>query len=133
MSFFHIDESIGNPIWAVNRRTDLYLYQDYDIDLIRSSDMGTLGSRLSACRAESGYTQKEVCARTGIKQGPLSELENDKYPTSSFVPHLAELYGVEALWLAEGRGKKTRSLSNLQPAPPSSPSPSPPCAGFFSP
>ena len=79
--------------------------------------MGTLGSRLAACRAESGYTQKEVCTRTGIKQGTLSELENDKYPTSSFIPHLAELYGVEALWLAEGRGRKTRGES-LQSVPP---------------
>ena len=68
--------------------------------------MSTLGNRLRACRKGSGYTQTDVCARIGIKQGTLSELENDKYPTSSYVPHFAKLYGVEAMWLATGRGPK---------------------------
>ena len=97
---FHIASIIGTPINIVNRKTESVLYQN--------SDMGTLGQRLKACRKESGLKQAEVCSRIGIGQGTLSELENDKYPTSSFVPHFAALYGVEALWLAEGRDPKSR-------------------------
>lgn len=79
--------------------------------------MSTLGSRLKACRKESGLKQEAVCARVGISQGTLSELENDKYPTSSFVPHFAILYGVEAMWLAEGRGSKIRSSAKNKELP----------------
>lgn len=84
----------------LNRQTDSSLHQNID--------MTTFGTRLRACRKGKSLTQKEVCMRVGIKQGTLSELENDKYPTSTYTPHLASLYGVEALWLAEGRGKKLR-------------------------
>lgn len=98
---FHMATIIGSPIQNGNRKTEPSLYQN--------SDMGTLGQRLKACRKESGLKQAEVCTRTGIAQGTLSELENDKYPTSSFVPHFASLYGVEALWLAEERGPKYRT------------------------
>lgn len=76
--------------------------------------MSTLGNRLKNCRKESGYTQSEVCSRIGIKQGTLSELENDKYPTSAYVPHLAKLYGVEAMWLATGRGSKSSQPAKAQ-------------------
>lgn len=97
---FHMQRIIGMPIYTCNRQTDVIPYQNPDMD--------TLGKRLKACRSTSKLKQQEVCTRVGIKQGTLSELENDKYPTSSFVPHLAALYGVEALWLAEGRGPKKR-------------------------
>lgn len=100
MSNFHIAAIIGKPIQGHNRRTDSIPYQN--------SNMGTLGQRLKQCRKDSGYKQAEVCARTGIKQGTLSELENDKYPTSSFVPQLAQLYGVDAMWLATGSGTKAK-------------------------
>lgn len=80
---------------------------------MKMATMSTLGQRLKECR-KGKYTQQYVCERTGISQGTLSELENDKYPTSSFVPHLAQLYGVEALWLAEGKGQKHRT--SIQPA-----------------
>lgn len=113
MSDFHMKEIIGTPIYAVNRETEAVQHQNSNIDESDCDAMGTLGSRLRECRAESALTQKEVCTRTGIKQGTLSELENDKYPTSSFVPHLASLYRVEALWLAEGKGVKRRSDSAL--------------------
>ena len=104
MSDLNMASIIGTPILKCNRQTDVYRHQN--------TDMGTFGLRLKKCRISAGLKQKEVCARTGIKQGTLSELENDKYPTSSFVPHLASLYGVEALWLAEGRGPKVRGDSS---------------------
>ncbi|MDR1162657.1 MAG: helix-turn-helix transcriptional regulator, partial [Candidatus Accumulibacter sp.] len=78
------------------------------METTKNREEGTLGNRLRACRKAKGLTQKEVEARAGVSQGTLSELENDKYPTSTFVPQLAELYGVEALWLATGEGRKVR-------------------------
>lgn len=88
-------------MFSCNRKTDVDLADDYA--------MSTLGQRLKECRKEKGLRQAEVCLRIGIKQGTLSELENDKYPTSSFVPRLAVLYGVEAIWLSDGKGPKTRT------------------------
>ena len=88
-------------MFACNRKTD--------VDLADDDVMSTLGQRLKECRREKGLRQAEVCLRIGIKQGTLSELENDKYPTSSFVPRLAALYGVEAIWLSDGKGPKVRT------------------------
>lgn len=88
-------------MFSCNRKTDVYLADD--------DAMSTLGQRLKECRKEKGLRQAEVCLRIGIKQGTLSELENDKYPTSSFVPRLAVLYGVEAIWLSDGKGPKIRT------------------------
>jgi transcriptional regulator with XRE-family HTH domain len=90
---------IGKPNLNVNRQTELFAVQN--------AAMGnTLGQRIKKCRKECGLTQKQVQSRTGISQGNLSELENDEYPTSSFVPQLAQLFGVNALWLATGEGLK---------------------------
>lgn len=91
---------IGIPILLGNRQTDVVVRENVK--------MTTFGMRLKACRKESGYTQKEVCSKSGLSQGTLSELENDMYPTSSFVPHLAQIYGVEPMWLATGNGQKTK-------------------------
>ena len=68
----------------------------------------TFGERLKECRREAKLTQPQVAKRVGMSQTNLSELENDKYPTSSFTPSLASLYNVEAIWLSEGRGPKYR-------------------------
>ena len=100
-------------MFACNRKTD--------VDLADDVAMSTLGQRLKECRKEKGLRQAEVCLRIGIKQGTLSELENDKYPTSSFVPRLAALYGVEAIWLSDGKGPKVRTygLQDVEKATPS--------------
>lgn len=111
---FHMPRIIGTPILPVNRQTDFRSYQNSDMDI---ETPNTLGKRLKACRKDAKLTQAAVSQRVGIKQGSLSELENDKYPTSSFVPHLANLYKVEAMWLAEGRGPKRRANTPSLPIP----------------
>lgn len=68
----------------------------------------TFGERLKECRRAIKMTQPQVAKRVGMSQTNLSELENNKYPTSSFTPALASLYGVEAMWLSEGRLPKYR-------------------------
>lgn len=74
--------------------------------LCESWVMKTLGARLKSCRKDKGVTQTVAAKAVGMSQTNLSELENDIYPTSSFVPVLANYYGVNALWLATGKGKK---------------------------
>lgn len=75
--------------------------------------MKTLGERLKECRKEKAIekdvktiSQKTVAKAVGMSQVNLSELENDLYPTSSFIPALADYYGVRALWLSDGKGRK---------------------------
>lgn len=69
-------------------------------------EMKTLGERLKYCRKEKDVTQAVAAKAVGMSQTNLSELEGGIYPTSSFVPLLANYYGVSALWLATGKGKK---------------------------
>jgi transcriptional regulator with XRE-family HTH domain len=85
-----------------NRQTDMGMW------LYRFIDMKTLGQRLKEARKAVGLTQPEVARKVGLSQPQLSELENDHYKSSSLVPALADLYGVDALWLAEGKGRKER-------------------------
>jgi phage repressor protein C with HTH and peptisase S24 domain len=62
------------------------------------------GKRLYEARKNAKLTQKQVAARTGISQGTLSELETDAQG-SSYTAVLAQLYGVSAIYLAEGVGQ----------------------------
>lgn len=71
-----------------------------------------MGKRLKDCRKNKGVSQKIVAKAVGMSQTNLSELENDIYPTSSFIPMLANYYEVSALWLANGKGEKA-PLSTL--------------------
>jgi SOS-response transcriptional repressor LexA len=66
----------------------------------------TFGVRLKQARREAGMTQKELASKAGIKQGTLSELENDKYAASAHTPQLAAALRVNALWLANEKGPK---------------------------
>lgn len=77
--------------------------------------MTTLGQRLKECRKEKGITQGVVSKAVGMSHATLSELEGDAYPSSSYLPMLARYYGVDAYWLATGKGSKDTSIatSNL--------------------
>ncbi len=73
--------------------------------------MNTFGSRLKDARRRAKLTQPVVVKRVGMSQALLSELENDKYPTSGFTTKLAHLYKVNARWLAEGLGPREVSAA----------------------
>ena len=75
--------------------------------------MDTLGKRLRYCRHSKGITQAVIGKAVGMSQANLSDLENDLYPSSSFIPHLASYYGISSLWLATGEGE--REISTLDP------------------
>lgn len=71
--------------------------------------MDTFGFRLKLARKEAKLSQSDVQRKIGIKQGTLSELENDLTLKSTYTIALADLYDVDATWLATGRGNKTSS------------------------
>lgn len=93
--------NIGLPIFIVNRQTDVGLYKNAYMP-----PNTTFGRRLRDARKSSGLTQKELADKIGLKQATISELENDEYSGSAKAAAMAEVLGVSALWLAEGKGKR---------------------------
>ncbi|WP_168734348.1 helix-turn-helix domain-containing protein [Pseudothauera nasutitermitis] len=85
--------------------------------------MKTFGSRLKAARKAAGLSQVQLARMVGMSQGNLSDIENDHVPTSTFTPKLAATLGIEALWLAEGRGARQpqAARADLHAAEPPSP------------
>lgn len=64
--------------------------------------MSTFAERLKSARVNAKLSQASAAKKAGMSQPNLSELENGKYPSSTFVPKLASIYGVSALWLSSG-------------------------------
>lgn len=75
----------------------------------------TFGERLKESRRAANLTQKQVATKVGMAQATLSQLEGDTYPTSSYTPRLAHLYGVSARWLADGDGPRASSAADAEP------------------
>jgi transcriptional regulator with XRE-family HTH domain len=89
--------SIGKPIAPIGK-----------VIAMDSRTRTAFGRRLFEARTAAKLSQGQVCKKIGIKQGTLSELENEAH-RSSYTPALAALYGVSALWLAEGKGGEKES------------------------
>lgn len=68
--------------------------------------MASVGERIKERRTELKLKQGEVAKRAGISQATLSDLENDPRAKTREVAKIAAVLGVNALWLAEGRGEK---------------------------
>ncbi|RQR68965.1 XRE family transcriptional regulator [Burkholderia sp. Bp9012] len=64
----------------------------------------TYGKRLRSARKNAQLTQKQLADRVNLTQATISELENDEYDGSAKTPAMANVLGVNALWLAEGKG-----------------------------
>lgn len=68
--------------------------------------METFGSRVREARKNMKMSQATLASAVGMSQGNLSDIENGHVPTSTYTPALAAVLGVNALWLADGRGPK---------------------------
>lgn len=80
--------------------------------------MDTLSTRLAAARAEARLTQTELARAAGLKnQSIVGSLESGHRKNSSHTPALAAALGVNALWLAEGRGPKRPADAPTPPEP----------------
>ncbi len=66
--------------------------------------MSTLRERLIQARKKSGLSQGQTAEKVGISQPTYSDLETGKQLSTGVLPQLAEAFGVDALWLATGRG-----------------------------
>lgn len=94
---FPLYMSIGKPIVNIGKLISM--------DKQRTA----FGARLFEARKNAGLSQAQVKKKTGMAQATLSELENTANG-SSYTAQLAALYGVSALWLAEGKGE-SKSVS----------------------
>lgn len=65
-----------------------------------------IGERVRQARKEKRMSQGELAAKVGIKQPTLSELENGDSGSSSYLPSIASILGVSALWLQTGKGQR---------------------------
>lgn len=68
----------------------------------------TFGQRIRFARQAAKLSQGKLGQKVGTSQGMISELESDKYPSSTFTPRLAEVLNVSSVWLAYGRGRQER-------------------------
>lgn len=59
---------------------------------------------MRSARKAMKLTQVELAKRVKMSQGNLSDIENGHVPTSTHTPLLAEALGVNAAWLATGKG-----------------------------
>ncbi|MCK2097543.1 helix-turn-helix domain-containing protein [Thauera aromatica] len=93
-----MDERISKDRYLSNREVDCHEHQN--------SDMETFGSRVREARKKMKMSQVALASAVGMSQGNLSDIENGHVPTSTYTPSIAAVLGVNALWLAEGRGPK---------------------------
>ncbi|MDH0638221.1 helix-turn-helix transcriptional regulator [Pseudomonas sp. GD03860] len=70
-----------------------------------------LKDRLKQARKSAGLTQVELAERAGIKQASVSEIERGLTRTSGYLVKLAQICGVDPIWLAEGTGTAESSAS----------------------
>ncbi len=86
---------MGTPVLFVNR----FSVTDTDNNVAM-----TIGQRLKQVRKERHLTQVELAARVGMKQSTLSDLELGKSAGTTNLAVVANVLGVNALWLETGRG-----------------------------
>lgn len=73
--------------------------------------MDTLKDRLRTAREEMGASQGALAQLSGCSQSLIGNLEAGSQYSSTKIPLIARALGVEALWLAEGKGSKRRGVT----------------------
>lgn len=71
-----------------------------------------LKDRLKQARKNAGLTQVELAERAGIKQASVSEIERGLTRTSGHVIKLAQVCGVDPVWLSDGTGSPEGKYSS---------------------
>ena len=75
------------------------------------------GQRLAEARKHARMTQINAAKAVKMSQGTLAELENDGIG-SSYTAQLADIYKVDANWLATGKGRMLDSTVQSVPENP---------------
>ena len=68
--------------------------------------MNNLGTRLKAVRKEAKLSQEDLAKKVGVSQTTVSDIERGRNEKSADIVSFAKALGVEALWLANGKGSK---------------------------
>ncbi len=78
----------------------------------------TLGYRIRQARKAVGLDRKELAAKTGIAYSTLADIENDYSATCTKIATLADVLGVNALWLETEKGPVKIAKAELRPMAP---------------
>lgn len=70
--------------------------------------MSSLRERLIEARTDAKLSQADLARRAACGQTTIASIENGRNKSSTVLPRLAAVLGVEVLWLAEGRLPKRR-------------------------
>ncbi|QLI80815.1 helix-turn-helix transcriptional regulator [Chitinibacter fontanus] len=76
--------------------------------------MNTLADRLRLRRKELKLSQEDLGKRIGVSQSSIGNIESGRNRSATFLPQLADALGVNALWLAEGKGAMLNNGTGLQ-------------------
>lgn len=68
--------------------------------------METFGDRVREARKKRGMTQKQLASASGLSQTTISDIERGRNDSSADIVPLARALGVNAEWLADGRGPR---------------------------
>jgi transcriptional regulator with XRE-family HTH domain len=74
--------------------------------------MDTLASRMRSARHAKGLSQAQLAKLVKCGQTTIASIENGRNQGSTVLARVADVLGVAALWLAEGRGPQ-----EFRPAP----------------
>ena len=69
--------------------------------------MTTAGERIKQLREGRGLTQQQLADAVGSKQTSVASVERRGSRSSKVLPRIAAFFGVNALWLAEGKGPQS--------------------------
>lgn len=88
---------------------------DYQTTVDRSLKLvPSISYRVKLAREIKKMSQVQLAKAVGISQGTLSDLERGKNRSSLELTKIADVLGVSAIWLSEGRGEMSdRSGSNV--------------------
>ncbi len=66
----------------------------------------TVGERIIEARKDKGLSRTQLAEDSGVPYPTLAGLENGDQQSSTAIPKLAEVLGVNALWLSHKKGLK---------------------------
>lgn len=66
----------------------------------------SIGTRIKLLRKEAKLSQIELAERVGLKQSTISDLEVGKSTGTTYLAQIAQVLGVNALWLETGKGAR---------------------------
>lgn len=102
--------SMGRRLWH-----PIGACQRHPITLKRHDSVMSVGKRIKEAREAKGLSRPQLADLTGIKYPTLAGIENGDQGSSTQIPVIADVLGVNPLWLSTGRGPK--NLSALPESP----------------